>query len=185
MKKLPKHIQQTTKFLSKFKGLRIGIFVDNSNLYHAQKNDGWWINWKKLKLFLQKQLDISFYNFYIAVPDRSDVDYRSTKAFMSQLKKFSTIKTKPMKYIQTQAGVLRKGDVDVEVVLDVVRSIKNLDVVMIVAGDSDYLELKNWVIKDNKKKIIFVALENNIAWELRQCWHIYLNRIREEIELKK
>ena len=90
-----------------------------------------------------------------------------------------------MKYIKTQAGVLRKGDMDVEIVLDIVRNIKKLDVIMVVTGDSDYLELKNWVLKDQKKKIIFVALENNIAWELRQCWHIYLNRIREEVEFKK
>ena len=179
---MDKNIGKVLKNISKFK---IGVFVDNSNLYHAQKDAGWWIDWKKLKTFLQKRLNISFYNFYIALPDRSDADYKSTKAFVSQLKKFSVIKTKPMKYIKTQAGVLRKGDMDVEIVLDVVRNIKKLDVIMVVTGDSDYLELKNWVLKDQKKKIIFVALENNIAWELRQCWHIYLNRIREEVEFKK
>ncbi|MFH1863803.1 MAG: NYN domain-containing protein [bacterium] len=173
------------KILKTIHGFKIGVFIDNSNLYHAQKDAGWWIDWKKFKLLLQKQLDISFYNFYIAIPSKSDVDYRSTKAFTTKLKEFSAIKTKPMKYIKTRAGVLRKGDVDVEIVLDVVRNVNNLDVIMIVAGDSDYLELKNWVIKDNKKKIIFIAYENNMAWELRQCWHIYLNRIRKEIELKK
>lgn len=179
---MDKNIESALKKIGK---LKVGVFVDNSNLYHAQKDAGWWIDWKKFKLLLQKWLNISFYNFYIAIPDKSDIDYRSTKSFVAKLKKFSTIKTKPMKYIKTRAGVLRKGDVDVEIVLDVVRNIKSLDVIMIVAGDSDYLELKNWVIKDNKKKIIFVALENNMAWELRQCWHIYLNRIRKMIEFKQ
>lgn len=185
MKKLPKHTQQVDKFLNKFKGLKIGVFVDNSNLYHAQKGANWWIDWKKFKLLLQKQLNITFYNFYIAVPNKSDVDYRSTNGFIAKLKGFSTIKTKPMKYIKTRAGILRKGDVDVEIVLDVVRNIKGLDVIMIVAGDSDYLELKNWVTKDCKKKIIFVCLRNHMAWEYRYCWHIYLDKIRKLIEYKK
>lgn len=179
---MDKNIETIFKKIGK---LKIGVFVDNSNLYHAQKDANWWIDWKKFKLLLQKQLNISFYNFYIAIPDKSDIDYRSTKGFITKLKGFSTIKTKSMKYIKTRAGILRKGDVDVEIVLDVVRNIKKLDVIMIVSGDSDYLELKNWVLKDQKKKIIFVALENNIAWELRQCWHIYLNRMREEIEFQK
>jgi len=72
----------------------------------------------------------------------------------------------------------------VEIVLDVVRNIDNLDVVIIMSGDSDFLELKNYVVKDRKKNIIFAGYEENMAWELRQCWHIYLNRIKDEIALK-
>lgn len=178
---MDKNIEKTLKKLGKFK---VGVFVDNSNLYHAQKDANWWIDWKKFKLLLQKQLNISFYNFYIAVPDKSDVDYRSTKGFITKLSKFSTIKTKPMKYIKTRAGVIRKGDVDVEIVLDVVRNIKKLDAVIIVAGDSDYLELKNWVIKDNKKGIVFACLRNHIAWEYKYCWHIYLDDLGGLIEYK-
>jgi len=179
---MDKNIEKLLKKLGKSK---IGVFVDNSNLYHAQKDANWWIDWKKFKQLLQKQLDISFYNFYIAIPNKSDIDYRSTKGFVAKLGKFSTIKTKPMKYIKTQAGILRKGDVDVEIVLDVVRNIKKLDAIMIVAGDSDYLELKNWVVKDCKKKIIFVCLRNHMAWEYKYCWHIYLDKIRKLIEYKK
>ena len=84
---MDRNIENTFK---KFGKLKIGVFVDNSNLYHAQKDAGWWIDWKKFKLLLQKQLNISFYNFYIAIPNKSDVDYRSTKAFIDKLKKFST-----------------------------------------------------------------------------------------------
>ncbi len=31
---------------------------------------------------------------------------------------------------------------------------------------------------------MFFGFERSMAWELRQCWHLYLNRIRSEIELK-
>ena len=184
MKKLPKHAQQVDKFLSKFKGLKVGIFVDNSNLYYSQKNAGWKVDLERLKKLFGRYFKIQFYNFYIAVPKKSDVDYLSTIKFINQIKKYASVKTKPVKYIRTAVGYTRKGDVDVEIVLDIVRSIDKLDVIILVSGDSDYLELKNWVVKENKKQIIFAAFEGNIAWELRQCWHIYLNRIRKEIELK-
>ena len=77
--------------------------------------------------------------------------------------------------------MVKKGDVDVEIVLDVARTINDLDVVMVLSGDSDFYELKNYVLNDKGKNIIFVGYEENMAWELRQCWHIYLNRIKEEI----
>lgn len=70
-----------------------------------------------------------------------------------------------------------------ELVLDVVRNIDNLDVIIVVSGDSDFLELKNYVVKDKKKNIIFLGYEENMAWELRQCWHIYVNRIRDIVGL--
>ena len=77
--------------------------------------------------------------------------------------------------------IVKKGNMDVEIALDVVRTIDNLDVIMIVSGDSEFLELKNYVVKDKSKNIIFVSYEENMAWELRQCWHIYLNRIKDEV----
>lgn len=67
--------------------------------------------------------------------------------------------------------------------MDVVRTIDKLDLVIVVSGDSDYLELKNYVVKDKAKKIIFMGYEENMAWELRQCWHIYVNRIRDAVAL--
>lgn len=32
---------------------------------------------------------------------------------------------------------------------------------------------------------LYHAYEENMAWELRQYWHIYLNRIRDIIEFKE
>ena len=80
--------------------------------------------------------------------------------------------------------MVKKGNMDVEIVLDVVRKIDELDAVIIVSGDSDFLELKNYMVFENKKNILFVSYEENMAWELRRCWHIYLNRIKDVIILK-
>ena len=77
----------------------------------------------------------------------------------------------------------KKADVDMEIALDVVRTINKLDVIIVMSGDSDFLELKNYVVYGERKNIIFVSYEENMAWELRKCWHFYLNGIKDEIIL--
>lgn len=172
------------KLLKAIKNKKAGVFIDDSNLYHAQKDAGWRVDWKKLKKFLEKYCQVLIYNYYLALPDKADADYRPTVAYLRYVEKIAKVETKPVKYIKVAKTVTRKGDVDVEIILDVVRNIEKLDVVFIVSGDSDYFELKNWVVKDKKKNIVFLAFESNMAWELRQCWHIYLNRIKKLIKLK-
>ncbi|MDP3990730.1 MAG: hypothetical protein Q8P63_00250 [Candidatus Nealsonbacteria bacterium] len=49
------------------------------------------------------------------------------------------------------------------------------------SGDSDLLELKNYVLNDKRKNIIFWAFEKNMAWELKYCWHLYLDDFKDEI----
>ena len=71
-----------------------------------------------------------------------------------------------------------------EIALDVVRNIDKLDIIIVISGDSDFLELKNYVVYDKRKNIIFVSYEENMAWELRKCWHFYLNGIKDEIVFK-
>ena len=31
--------------------------------------------------------------------------------------------------------------------------------------------------------IVFMSYENNMAWELKYCWHLYLDKIKELISL--
>lgn len=175
---------KTEKILEFLKSKKVGVFCDDSNLYHSYLKYGWRIDFKRFREFLGEYCNLHFINYYIAIPDRSDAVAEGTRRFLKNIQPSVIIKRKNLKYTPVAGKFMKKGDVDVEIVLDVVRTIDNLDVVMIVSGDSDLLELKNYVVHDKKKNILFVGYEENMAWELRQCWHIYLNRIRELVELK-
>ena len=178
--------ENTQKILNKLKGKKVGIFADDSNLFHAFRKNGWRIDFKKLKELLLNYCDLQFVNYHLAIPDKDDENFSNTEKFMKKIGKDVVLKKKDLKYIPVgtkKDRVIKKADVDVEIVLDVVRNIDKLDLVIIMSGDSDYLELKNYITKDKKKKIIFMSYENNMAWELRQCLHIYLNRIKELISL--
>ena len=172
---------KTEKLLQSLKTKKVGVFCDDSNLYHSYQKYSWRIDFEKFKKLLEKYCNLQFINYYIAIPDKSDAVYSGTQRFLEKIKQFTTIKEKNLKYTPVAGKMIKKGDVDIEIVLDAVRAINSLDIIIVVSGDSDFYELKNYVVGDCGKNIIFVGYEENMAWELRQCWHIYLNRIKEEV----
>lgn len=175
---------KTEKLLQSLKDKKVGVFCDNANLYHSYLKYEWRVDFGKFKEFISQHCNLQFTNYYLVIPAKNDIVYHGTQRFLNKIKLFVTIKSKDLKYTPVGGQVIKKGNMDVEIVLDVVRTIDNLDVVIIMSGDSDFLELKNYVIKDKNKNIIFWAFEKNMAWELKYCWHLYLNDYKEEF-LKK
>ena len=175
---------KTEKVLQSLKDRKVGIFCDNANLYHAYQKYGWRVDIEKFKNFINQYCNLQFINYYLVIPAKNDLTYHRTWKFLYKIKPFVTIKKKELKYTPVGGQVVKKGNMDVEIVLDVVRTIDEIDVVIIISGDSDFLELKNYVVYEKKKNILFVGYKENMAWELRLCWHFYLNKIRDEIELK-
>ena len=171
---------KTKKILKSLKGKKVGIFVDDANLYHAYRNYSWRVDWKKFKKFISKYCDLQFIKYFIAIPKKNDPSYKGTCRFLKYIKPNVTVETKLLKYIKTGAKVVKKGDVDVEITLSVVENLKDLDCVLLISGDSDFLKLKEYVINKGKE-IIFSGYEDNMAWEMRQIKHIYLNRIKSFI----
>lgn len=176
--------EKTEKLLRSLKSKKVGVFVDDSNLYHAYKKYGWRIDFEKFKKLLENYCNLQFINYYVAIPDKMNGVFDDTEKFLQKIAPFVVIRKKQMKYIPVEGKMTKKADVDIEIALDVVRIIDDLDVVIIVSGDSDFLELKNYVVYDERKAIMFVSYEENMAWELRKCWHFYLNGIKDEIALK-
>jgi len=172
------------KILGRLKGKRVGVFCDDSNLYHAYKKSGWRIDFEKFRKFLEAYCDLKFVNYYVAIPNKTDKVFDGTERFLQKLSPSVLLKKKRMKYIPESEKMIKKADVDMEIALDVVRMIDQLDTVIILSGDSDFLELKNYVVYDKGKQIMFVGYEENMAWELRKCWHFYLNQIKDEIIFK-
>ena len=169
------------KLLQSLKGKKVGVFVDDSNLYHSYKKYGWRIDFGKFRNLLERYCDVQFINYHIAIPAKSDDVFRGTEIFLQKIDPFVTLKKKLLKYTPVAGKFIKKADVDVEIVLDVVRTIDNLDTAIILSGDSDLLALKDYVVKDKRKNIIFFAFEKNMAWELKYCWHLYLDDYKKEI----
>ena len=143
------------KIFEKIKGKKVGIFCDGANLFHASKENRWQVDLGKLKYFICKFCDLQFINYYLTIPAKNDSNFYGTENFIKRIKPFVNIKSKELKYIPIGGQIMKKGNMDVEIILDVVRTIENLEVIIIMSGDSDFLELGKYVMQENKKHIIF------------------------------
>lgn len=174
---------KTKEILEKLNDKRVGLFCDGANLFYGRQKYGWQISFEKFKKFIGRYCDLQFINYYLAIPAKNDNAFYGTQRFLEKIEPFVDVKSKELRYILVGGQLLKKGNMDIEIVLDVVRTINNLDTVIVMSGDSDFLELKNYIVKEKHKNIIFFGYEKNMGWELRQCRHIYLERIKDEIIL--
>lgn len=172
------------KLLEKTKGNRVGIFIDNSNWFYPQKELGWKISFSKLKNLLASYYKLKALNLYAGTPlDGSD--QKTFQKFVQALKYLGfEVKTKPLKKIwldREHKKFVHKCNFDVEIALDVARTIKDLDLIILGSGDSDFLAVKDFAL-ENKKLFIAPCFERGVAWEVRKGYHIFLEDIRDQVE---
>jgi uncharacterized LabA/DUF88 family protein len=120
---------------------RIAVFVDGANFHATARALGFDIDYRRLlALFAAKgRLLRAFY--YTALledqeysPLRPLVDWLDYNGF--------TVVTKPAKEITDQAGRRRiKGDMDIEVAVDMLETAERVDHIVLLSGDGDFRRL--------------------------------------------
>jgi uncharacterized LabA/DUF88 family protein len=119
--------------LIKHKEQRVGVFVDVQNLYYSAKN----LYQAKVNFGALLQYTVSNRKLiraiaYVIRGPQSDDDN-----FFSALEHQGfEIKAKDL---QVYAGGNKKGDWDVGLVIDAIKMANNLDVVILISGDGDYV----------------------------------------------
>lgn len=115
--------QKTLKLLQNLMGKKVGVFCDDSNLYHAYRKYGWRIDFEKFRKFLGKYCDLQFIHYHIAIPEKSDDVFKGTQNFLGRINSSVILKKKLLKYMPVAGKFMKKADVDVEITLDIVRNI--------------------------------------------------------------
>lgn len=120
---------------------RIGLFIDGSNLYAAARALNFDIDYKRLlELFATKgQLIRAFY--YTALIE--DQEYSPIRPLIDWLDYNGyTMVTKPTKEFTDAAGRRKiKGNMDIELAIDVMEMAEHLDHVVLFSGDGDFRRL--------------------------------------------
>jgi uncharacterized LabA/DUF88 family protein len=120
---------------------RLGLFVDGSNLYSAARALGFDIDYKKLlQLFASKgRLIRAFY--YTALTE--DQEYSPIRPLVDWLDYNGfTMVTKPTKEFTDVTGRRKiKGNMDIELAIDVMEMAPHLDHVVLFSGDGDFRRL--------------------------------------------
>ncbi|MEK7471598.1 MAG: NYN domain-containing protein [Patescibacteria group bacterium] len=153
------------------------VFIDASNVWEAQKIKGKFFDFEKLKNYLKKkfnayEIQVFYYTAYPADGTR-DYNQDGKHKFFTYLKKGLnfTVRKKELKRITVHSDgcgdlIEEKGNMDVEMTIDVIHFSKKYNIAVFFTGDSDFLALVNY-IKNGGKKVYIFSSKNNISQELR------------------
>lgn len=154
----------------------IYVFIDASNLWAAQKVKGRFFDLEKLKAFLAnkyqaRQLEVFYYAAYPATGTR-DYDLSGKHRFFTYLEKALKInvRKKELKRITIHSPdgdtIEEKGNMDVEMAIDMMYHIDKYDTAILFSGDSDFLALVSH-LRNRGKQVFIYSSRNNISEELR------------------
>ena len=144
---------------------------------------GWRLAYKKLHKYFQKNANLVDMYFYSAYSKTST----SQQGLFEMLSRIGFVmRTKELKYIKHRGKIVMvKGNVDVELTIDMIDLVRKYDTTVLFSGDSDFAPLVNYV-HGKKKKVIVVSTRGHISRELRDAADsfLYLGMFRRHWELK-
>ena len=150
---------------------KIAIFVDGANLYGAAKGLQFDIDYKRLlELFARKGLLVRAF-YYTALAEEQEfsplrplIDWLDYNGF--------TVVTKPLKeYTDAQGRRRVKGNMDIELAIDVMEMSERIDHVVIFSGDGDFRKLVEAVQRRGKRVSVCSTIRTQppmVADELRR-----------------
>jgi uncharacterized LabA/DUF88 family protein len=120
---------------------RIALFIDGANFYSSAKALDFDIDYRKLLEEFRKRGRLVRALYYTALVE--DQDYSPLRPLIDWLDYNGfTVVTKPAKSFTDQAGQRRiKGDMDVEIAVDMLSLAAHLDHIVLFSGDGDFRRL--------------------------------------------
>jgi uncharacterized LabA/DUF88 family protein len=150
---------------------KLALFIDGANLYGAAKGLGFDIDYKRLlELFARKGVLVRAF-YYTAVAE--DQEFSPLRPLVDWLdyNGFSVV-TKPLKEFTDVAGRRRvKGDMDIELAIDVMEMAASIDHAVIFSGDGDFRRLVEAVQRKGRRVSVVSTIRTSppmVADELRR-----------------
>lgn len=162
---------------------RVAIFIDGSNMFYAQRALGWRIDWAKVLTFFSK--DKELYNgFYYAAENEGEY---AQESFLRALTYMGYIvRRRPLKSILDQETglTLYKANLDVDIVVDMLATMNQYDVAILMSGDGDF-ERAFEFLRSRGKEVHCVSIRSMISFELLNASdspRYFLEDLRSELQ---
>lgn len=156
-------------------------FVDSQNLNLGVRSQGWILDFKRFRVFLQHKYDVkTAYLFIGYVP--------GNESLYTHLQEDGYIVVfKPTLEVRRDDGTIYiKGNVDAELVLHTMIEYPNYDAAIIVSGDGDFRCLIKYL--DEKEKLLRIIVPNRKYSSLLSDFARYIVNIallRQKLERRK
>ncbi len=156
---------------------RLALFIDGANFYAAARALDYDIDYKKLLTHFTSQGRLIRTLYYTALLE--DQDYSPLRPLIDWLDYNGyTMITKPAKSFTDAAGNRRiKGNMDIEIAVDVLELAPHLDHIILFSGDGDFRALVEAVQRQGKRVTVVSTMKSNppmIADELRRQADVFI-----------
>lgn len=162
---------------------KVYVFIDAANIFYSQHSLKWKISFKRLYKFLKSNCDLGKVYFYYTKSERS----KNQEIFFKIIKDCGYIlRIKPLKIIRkNKLEIIEKGNMDVELTMDIMASKDEFETIILLSGDSDFASLMALLRKEGKK-VIVMSTRGHISKELIDIAHKYidLKKLKQELYLK-
>ena len=150
---------------------RIALFIDGANLYNAARALGFDIDYKRLLQAFQKEGRLVRAFYYTALLD--DQEYSPIRPLVDWLDYNGyTMVTKPTKEFTDAQGRRKiKGNMDIELAVDVLEIAPRIDHVVLFSGDGDFRRLIEAIQRQGLRATVVSTLRSQppmVADELRR-----------------
>ena len=150
---------------------KIALFIDGANLYAAARALGFDIDYKRLLEMFQERCCLIRALYYTALVE--DQDYSPIRPLVDWLDYNGfTMVTKPTKEFTDSLGRRKiKGDMDIELAIDMLEMAPHLDHVVLFSGDGDFRRLVEVVQRKGVKVSVVSTVKSSppmVADELRR-----------------
>jgi len=143
-------------------GQRVGVLIDVQNLYYSARNlYGAKVNFREiLKQAVSERSLIRAFAYVVRTKTGEE------KPFFDALTKLG-IETR-IRDLQEYYGGLKKADWDVGISIDAVRIAPSVDVIVLVSGDGDFLQLVDY-LKNRGKRVEIMAFGRSTSTHLKEA----------------
>ncbi len=167
---------------------RIGLFIDGSNLYAAARALNFDIDYKRLlNAFSQQGILVRAF-YYTAIVE--DQEYSPLRPLVDWLDYNGfTMVTKPTKEFTDASGRRKiKGNMDIELAVDVMEMVDHLDHIVLFSGDGDFRRLVEAAQRKGCRVSVVSTIESSppmVADELRRQADRFIDLVDLEDEIAR
>ena len=157
---------------------RTALFIDGANLYQAARALAFDIDYKRLLRTFNSSCRFIRAYYYTALLDEQE--YSPIRPLVDWLDYNGyTMVTKPLKeYTQATGRRKYKGNMDVDIAVDIMEQSHNLDHVVLISGDGDFRRLVEAIQRHGKRVTVISTIRIQpplIADELRRQADFFLD----------
>lgn len=152
-------------------------FIDSQNLNLGVKDCGWNLDFKRFRIFLKDQYNISKAYLFIGHISGNERLYNSLRRYGYNLI------FKPTLEFRKKGDTKIKGNVDAELVLHTMIEYGNFNKAVIVSGDGDFYCLIEYL--ERKRKLLKIVVPNERYSSLLRKYAKYIVRVnsfRKKVE---